>query len=186
MTRNRAHVGNVFQCFDAFENKIGNLPFRILGVDPRPANPLWGETWRVLLEKALAFDSVGIARQHHRTVFQIGQHPLRDTLVVVDQIALGIAFGGPEDFVGVRDLNTMLIMHRGGRSLSDPLRLFPPLLVRGEDWGEVFRVSRFSPSNSDLSRRSRAFAATSPWTRRGEDTVPSKSPTASPVDAPGP
>src|ERR1700680_4706048 len=140
MNRNGAHVGDVSQSLDALKNEIGNVALRILGVDSRPANPLRRETWRVLLEKALALDSVGIARQHHRTVLQIGQHPSRDSLVVVDQIALGIAFGRPEDFVGVRDVDAMRIVYGSLRSLSEPLQLFPLLLVEGEDWGEVFRT----------------------------------------------
>ena len=64
------------------------------------------EVRRVLLEEALSGDAVGIAREHHRPVVQVGQEPRRDRAVVLDQVALGVSLLGPEDLVEVAEGTT--------------------------------------------------------------------------------
>src|SRR3989454_11619333 len=70
-----------------------------------PYTTLFRSLRGVLLEKGLPVDAVGKAREHQRPVGQIGQHPPGYSAVVCDQVALGIALVGPEDFVEVRELD---------------------------------------------------------------------------------
>src|SRR5260370_20757577 len=130
MDRDRAHVGDVFESLGALQNEVGNLALRILGIDLHAADPLRHVTRRVFLEKALALDTVWIARQHHRAIFQVGQHPRRDSLVVFNQVTLGIALRWPENLVRVRDLHGMRFVN-GGLHLPT----FFPLPWQLEGWG---------------------------------------------------
>ena len=48
-------------------------------------------------------DAIGIAHQHVGPSARPAQRPLGDREVVVDQVELGVARGGEEDFAGVGD-----------------------------------------------------------------------------------
>ena len=64
------------------------------------------ETANTLLEKALAVDPVGVARQHDRPVLEIREDPVAHRAVVLDQVPLGVPLLGPEHLreVGEGDL----------------------------------------------------------------------------------
>src|SRR5262249_22814513 len=49
----------------------------------------------VLLEEALAVDAVGMPVERLGTILQVGQNESRDVAIVLDQVALGVAFIGP-------------------------------------------------------------------------------------------
>src|SRR5438309_1903082 len=61
----------------------------------------WLQCRRVLLKKALPFNTVGVARQYYRAVFEIRQHPRRNRLIVVKQISFIKALSGPENFAEI-------------------------------------------------------------------------------------
>src|ERR1700761_7434171 len=111
---NRAHVGDVLESVDAFQNEVGNLALGILGIDLDSAKPSRRIARRVFLVEALALDAAGIARQHPRPIFEVGQYPGGDTLVVFNQVTLGVTFCWPEDLIRMRDWYEMLIVR--GRS----------------------------------------------------------------------
>src|SRR5439155_7457080 len=74
------------------------LALRVLAPDRDRAHERLGILRRVLLEKGFPADAVGEAREHQGPIGEIGQHPLGYGPVVLDQVALGVALVGPEDF----------------------------------------------------------------------------------------
>ncbi len=61
--------------------------------------------------EALAFDAIRIARQNQRAILQIREQPIRDRAVILDEIALRVAFLRPEDLVEVRQAQIALLWH---------------------------------------------------------------------------
>ena len=103
--RDRAEVYQIDQCFDDVRDEILDVALRVFTPDRDRLNPIRDEARRVFLVERLAVDPVGIAGEHDRAVLEIRQEPGRHRPVVLDQVALGIAFLGPEDFVQVRQLD---------------------------------------------------------------------------------
>src|ERR1700683_9556 len=101
VNRNRREVRDVGERLFAVQHEVRNVALRVLGVYLLGANPGRRKPGRIFLVEHLALDAVGVAREHHRAIFQIRQHPLRNGAIVCDQIALGVAVLRPEDFLGI-------------------------------------------------------------------------------------
>ena len=63
----------------------------------------------VFLEEKLAGDAVGVTLEREWPVFEIGEQQVRDGIVIIQQIAFGVAFGGIENFVEVREFQPLAI-----------------------------------------------------------------------------
>src|SRR5207248_6904245 len=57
--------------------------------------------FRSFLEKALAGDTVRIARQYYRPLLEVRQHPFRYGPVIMEQVTLGVALFRPKHLVEV-------------------------------------------------------------------------------------
>src|SRR5260370_40232297 len=103
MNRDCAEVCDVRQRLLAVDNEETDLALRIFGPDLFYANPRRHKSRRVLLIERLALDTIGIAREHHWPVLEIGQHPFRNRPIVRDQVAFRVTLFGEKDFIWVGD-----------------------------------------------------------------------------------
>ncbi len=122
MERDRAEVRQVDERVDIVDEEHDF--FTLVGIarvaQLRATQPIRRALRDVPLVKALAANAVRVAHHHDRTIGEERQHRGGNRRVELDQIALGVALVGPEDFVAVRDVDARL----GGRagSLREPLR----------------------------------------------------------------
>ncbi len=103
--RYRAHVRDIDERLDVVEHEVADLALGLLAPHRLEPEPLRRVDRRVFLEERLAVDAVGKAREHDRAVAQVRQQPVRDAAVVLDHVALGVAVGGPEHLVEVREID---------------------------------------------------------------------------------
>ena len=90
-----------------------DLAARVLAPQRLGVHPLRRPGGRVLLEKGLAVDAVGVAGEHHRPVLEVGEQPGCDAAVVLDQIALGEGLLRPEHLVEVGERGLDAFFARG-------------------------------------------------------------------------
>ena len=87
-------------------------------------NPFGNALGHILLEKSLAFDAVGITAQHQGAIFEEREKIIGDTVVVGDQIALGVAGLRKKYFVEMSEAEALAVeIERDG------------LLLAGEKFG---------------------------------------------------
>ena len=77
--------------------------------------PLGAESGASFLIEELSFNSVRIAFECQRPVFEMRQENGRDADVIVDNLTFGETGGGVEDFVQTRDGNRFAVDLEGGR-----------------------------------------------------------------------
>ena len=101
----------------AFPGRLPSLALADLHLDRLDAEPGRDVGADVLLRKRLAFDAVRIASQRERPVLEIRKEQRSDGVVIPDDIALGVAFAGIEDFVEVGKLEAVAV-HDGRHGLG--------------------------------------------------------------------
>ena len=99
--RNGAEVGEVLERRGVFRHEVVHVALLRVGPQRGALHPLGGEVRRVPLIEGFAVDAIREPRQHQRALAQIGQHPRRDALVVIHQIALGASVLREERLVAV-------------------------------------------------------------------------------------
>src|ERR1019366_6690406 len=84
------------------EKEVADLALRLFGPNLFSTNPRWYKRGRILLIERLARDTIGISREHHGPILEIGQHPSRNRAIVRDQVAFRVTRPGKEDFIRMR------------------------------------------------------------------------------------
>ncbi len=133
VNRNRAEVDEVAQRRRVVDDEVVHFAFGAFAPQRLAANPLRHELGRVALIERFAVDAVGETRQHERSILQIRQHPRRDRVVVVDEIALREAEFRKEDLVAVAHVDATFFdvdARRRRRFVELPDALFGGLSVR--------------------------------------------------------
>ena len=100
----------------------------VVGGDQLGAQPRRECLRNILLEERLALNPVGIPPQRERPVQQVRQNQIGDGGIVIQNVALGVAFGRVEDFVQVGELEHVAVDRAGS--------LLP---AREEDFGMLAR-----------------------------------------------
>ncbi len=88
-------------------DNVVNLVLIVLGEDRLQAHPIGNFVFGVFLKEELLVDAVRIALERKRAVAQMRENQRRYGIVVVDDVALGDAFAGIEDFVEIGELEAV-------------------------------------------------------------------------------
>ena len=103
-----AQVHQVEQAGAILGEHVADGPAVVLGIDPLGAQPGGEALGHVLLKEEIVLDAVRVALERKRPVLQVRQNQVGHVVVVIQHVALGVAFVGIKDlfqvgeFQGVR------------------------------------------------------------------------------------
>src|SRR5262245_26566501 len=105
---NISRIGDVQKLLAVCADKVADMTVDVFGPDLLGPDPVRSVIGSILLIKRRAVNAVGKSLEDQRTILEVRNQVTRDFLVVVDEIAFSVSVFGPENFIEIGELYSIL------------------------------------------------------------------------------